>query len=264
MQVRLNSARRKRSFGRTLGAALVAACLSVGAAAHAAIITYAPPTIVGTNVTYPQVSESSNSATLPLYGAPQISGNDLLFRNMNFAATSVGGSPATAFVDGQINFTLTANSGSTLQSLVLSEFGDYNVSATPANPAAVNYVKVYQQALQITVLAVGGVPLATPLVDNTSVVMSVSPSGGDYQTGVDPSTGSWSGLANANLASLFGRSNITSISVSFDNQLLAQSQVGGIGTISKKGLTIDPILTPEPTMLALAGFAGLLMMRKRA
>lgn len=267
MHLRVNFKNRKKSIARVLGTAVVAACLTVVSTANAAIITYAPPTIAGTNVTYPQVSESSNSGTLPLYGAPTISGNELLFTNMNFVSTSVNASPAVSFVDGQVNFTLVANAGSTLQSVAISEFGDYNVSATPSNPAAVNFVKVYPQALQITVLSIAGVPLATPLVNTTSAIMSLSPSGGDFQTGVDPATGSWTGSVTANLASLFGSNQITSIAISYDNQLLAESQLGGIATISKKGFIIDPTLggsVPEPTMLSLLGLSGLAMMRKRA
>jgi len=235
----------------------------LGTSARASIITYAPPPLVGAQVTYPSVSESSDTTSSALYGAPTVSGNDLVFSNLNFAAVSTNASPSLDYVDGQINFTLQADPGSFLQSLDLTEFGDYNVSATPLNPAAINYAQAYQDAVQITVLAINGVPLSTPLIDNTSDVMNITPDNGEYTTNLVPSTGSWSGSADANLAALFGSGQITEIAVSFDNQLLAESESGGIADIAKKGFDVVPITSniPEPTtacvMLAGLGFASL-------
>jgi len=234
----------------------------LGASSRASIITYAPPPLVGAQVTYPSVSESSDTSSSALYGAPTVSGNDLVFSNLNFAAVSTNASPSLDYVDGQINFTLQADPGSFLQSLDLTEMGDYNVSATPLNPAAVNYAQAYENAVQLTVLAINGVPLSTPLVNNTSDVMTVTPDNGEYTTNLVPSTGSWSGSANVNLATLFASGQITEIAVSFDNQLLAESETGGIADIAKKGFDIVPITSsiPEPTaacvMMAGFGFAS--------
>jgi hypothetical protein len=242
----------------------------LGGSSRASIITYAPPTLVGSQVTYPSVSESSDTSTSALYGAPTVSGNDLVFSNLNFAAVSTNASPSLDYVDGQINFTLQADPGSFLQSLDLTEMGDYNVSATPLNPAAVNYAQVYENAVQITVLAINGVPLSTPLVNNTSDVMNITPDNGQYTTNLVPSTGSWSGSADVNLATLFASGQITEIAVSFDNQLLAESETGGIADIAKKGFDIVPITTnvPEPTVVCLVvagfGFASLRRRRRMA
>jgi len=95
--------------------------------------------------------------------------------------------------------------------------------------------------------------------------MAYSPDSGQYQTGVTPSTGSFTGSATANLASLFGSSNITEIAVSFDNELLAESQVGGIADIAKKGFSVTPGVTvPEPSTAALAILAaGAIMLKRR-
>lgn len=248
-------------FARVRGLIVGSAILIGGVvgSVSAAIIDYTPPPLVGTNVTYTSVSESSNTDALPLFGTPTVSGNNLVFNNLNFNANSINGGPPIDFTDGQINFTIQANAGTFLNQIRLSEFGDYNVSATPGSGSN-NFVKVFPQALQITVLDVNGTTLGVPLVDNTSAVMTFSPSGGDYQTNVDPATGSWQGLAIANLSALFGSNQITRISVSFDNQLLAQSQQGGIASISKKGVIVSPNV-PEPMMagvvslLAALGFA---------
>jgi len=247
--------------------ALAGAVPILGAAMplHANIFTYAPPTLPGSTVNYTSVSESSSTNSTPLYGTPTVSGNNLVFSNLNFDAISTNASPALDFVDGQVNFTMQTDPGNYLSTLNLSEFGDYNVSATPSNPAAIDFAKIYPEAVQIEVLAINGVALATPLVNNTSVVMAYSPDSGQYQTGVTPSTGSFTGSATANLASLFGSSNITEIAVSFDNELLAESQVGGIADIAKKGFSVTPGVTvPEPSTAALAILAaGAIMLKRR-
>lgn len=240
--------------------------LAVSAASlRAAIVTYAPPAIVGANVSYTAVSESSTTDPVPLYGTPTLSGNNLAFTNMNFGAASVNAVPGIDLTDGQINFTIQAHQGTFLQTIALQEFGDYNIFSTPGS-GAVNFVKVFPQNLQITVLDINGVPLGTPLVNNTSVAMTLAPSGGDFQTGIDPATGSWQGSALANLAALFASNNITRVAISYDNQLLAQSQVGGIATIAKKGFTIIPTTVPEPigaSMLLIVAGCGAMARRRR-
>ena len=253
-----------RRYSALLVLALFATVMPFGPASHAAIITYAPPALPGTNLSYIAVSESSGTDPVPLYGAPTVSGNNLVFSNMNFTASSVNGAP-TDFTDGQVNITMLANPGSFIQSIQWNENGDYNVTPFP-NVSSINSAKVFSQALQITVLAINGVPLATPLVDNTSVTMALSPNGGTYTTGITPNTGSWQAAALANLATLFGSNKITEVAISYDNQLAAASQVGGIASISKKGVTIDPnVITPEPASLSIAGVValGLLSSRRR-
>jgi hypothetical protein len=259
---------KKSPLCRTLAAVVAASLLSAFAApSRAAIFSYAPPPLIGNQVTYPSVSESSSTSSTPLYGAPTVSGNNLVFSNLNFSAISTNASPALDFVDGQLNFTLQSDPGSFLQTLDLTEFGDYNVSATPANPAAVNFAEAYENDVQITVLAVNGVALNTPLVNNTSDMMMISPDGGQYETDVTPSTGNFTGTADANLAALFGSNQITEIAVSFDNQLLAESQLGGIADIAKKGFDVVPGTgpnVPEPSSASLVLFAvGMGLKRRR-
>ena len=265
------NATRKSDFPRSVAAAIVASLSGFALSARAAIIIYAPPALIGTQVTYPSVSESSNTNTLPLYGAPTVSGNNLVFSNLNFAAISTNGSPALDFVDGQINFTLQSDPGSFLQMLDLSESGDYNVSTTPANPAAMNFVQAYENPVLITILAIDGVSV-TPTT-NSSTVISIT-DGGTFEN--PPSStplsdsGGWTGTAIANLAAIFNSNQITEIAVSFDNQLAAESQTGGIADISKKGFDVIPMTTtgnpgvPEPSVAGLALVAlGMGLKRRR-
>jgi hypothetical protein len=269
---KLRPSRKSEAF-QSLAVAIAASLSGLALSAHASIITYAPPTLIGTQVTYPSVSESSNTNTLPLYGAPVVSGNNLVFSNLNFSAVSTNGSPALDYVDGQINFTLQADQGTFLQALNLTEFGDYNISTTPANPAAVDFVEAYQNPVLITVLAINGVAV-TP-EENSSDTMTIT-DGGVFETPPNPPptpqsiSGSWNGSVTANLDALFGSDEITEISVSFDNDLLAESQTGGIADIAKKGFDVNPSPVngipgmPEPSVMGLAAVAmGMGLKRRR-
>jgi hypothetical protein len=262
---------RKFVFARSMAVVVAMSLSGFGVAARAAIIIYAPPALIGAQVIYPSVSESSETSTLPLYGAPTVSGNSLVFSNLSFAASSINGSPSLDFVDGQINFTLQADPGSFLQMLTLSEFGDYNVSTTPANPAAVDFVEAYQNPVLITVLAIDGVPVAP--MENSSDIMSIT-DGGVFTNPPSSTpvsiTAGWSGTVTADLMALFDSDQITEIAVSFDNELAAQSQPGGIADIAKKGFEVTPGEmsggpgVPEPSVASLALVAlGMGLKRRR-
>lgn len=244
---------RRASFTRTVASAVISLS-AFAVSAKAAIITYAPPTIVGAQVTYPDVSESSSTNPVPLYGAPSISGNDLVFSNLNFAAVSTNGS-GLDFVDGQLNFTLQADPGNFLTSLDLTENGDYNVTqiGTAVGP---NTAEAFEDPVQITLLGINGLPV-TPVINNTADTMIISPDNGLYTTGVNPDPGSFTGAADVNLAAIFGSNQITEIAVSYDDQLAASSQLNGIADIAKKGFDVIPFTTPgtqvmpEPTVASL-------------
>lgn len=243
-----------------LGWAVGALVAGAPLAAIASITTYAPPAPpAGSSVTYPSVSESSPTSSTPLYGMPSQSGNSLVFSNMNFAAVSTDGS-GVSYQDGQINFTLEADPGNFLTSLVLSEFGDFNVTVptTGTDTASID-----PQSAHITVLAENGVAV-TPVELNTAA-LSVSPA--DSVTVAAGGTAvqeNWSGTINANLESMFASDKITEIAVSFDNELYADSSAGGVAEVAKKGFIVTPGgPIPEPATGALLAVAGLLGLRRR-
>ncbi len=243
--------------------ALVAALFigTVVASSKAAVITYAPPTINGTTVTWPAVSENSITNPVPLYGAPSAAGDTLRFRNLTFGANSTNGVPGVDFVDGQLNFIVQAKPGQFIQSLQWSEFGDYFVFDVPGGPIANAFAKASSGGLLITVLEVNNNPVASPLI---TVPLTFNPFGGNFQAGLVPASGAWTGDAFANIAGLYGSNQITRISVSINNQLLASSDPGAVASISKKGVDIVINTIPEPSaaFIVVGAFAGALLRRR--
>ena len=57
------------SFRHSLVLAFAASLFGFAGGSRAAIFSYAPPPLVGSSVTYPSVSESSDTSSTPLYGA---------------------------------------------------------------------------------------------------------------------------------------------------------------------------------------------------
>jgi hypothetical protein len=233
--------------------------LCTAASVFAAPLFYTPPAIDGATVVYDPVSESSGTDPVPLYGTPGIIGDTLIFRNMAFSASSVVGSPVIDFTDGQLNFTVTAKNGFVLSSINWFEKGDYIVFVPPLATGNA-YVRATSPGMLITVLEVGGVPVA-PLYGSAPIAFG--PSGGDFQSGVDPDTGIWTGSGVANLATLFNLTNITKVSVSVDNQLLAYTSGDAVASISKKVVDVGVITIPEPAALGLVAIAGVLGLRRR-
>lgn len=252
-------------LARCIAAACV--CLMAGASSlFGAVITYAPPIITRPDVSYVAVSESSTSDAVPLYGAPlnEPTANRLAFNNMGFSSVSSFGTPVGDFTDGQINLTVDANAGKSLTIFKWTESGDYNISNFFG--AGTNSVFISPQALQIKVLEINNVPV---LLSDSSQFLNYSGTVfSNSAGGFSPVTGNWSATKTVDLVSLFGSSEITKISVSFDNQLIAVSGPGGVAQISKKFVEFAPTVTdlvpvPEPASLAAIGVGTLFLIRRR-
>jgi hypothetical protein len=232
----------------------------VAPTSQAATLGYAP--LSGATVDFPLISESSGTDPVPLYGAPIVQGDTLVFRNMDFNANSVDATPAVDLTDGQLNVIIKSDPGYFISTLSIDEFGDYLVQGTPLAPTAQAFAQITSPGMLITVLEINGVAVSPVLLPTVPVVFG--PSGGDYQTGVDPSTGAWAGSGLANIAALAGSGQVTKISLNYDNQLLAASDEGGVGTISKKGLDVGiDTVVPEPMSFGLLLAAGPMLLMRR-
>ncbi|MFK7789173.1 MAG: PEP-CTERM sorting domain-containing protein [Phycisphaeraceae bacterium] len=242
--------------------ALIAALALSSAAAFnsEAVINYGdysdiPP---GT-ITYTGVTESSGTNALPpaLYGAPDINGDLLDFDPLAFTAQSAGAG-GFDLTDGQLNFTMTAEPGEAINSLIVSEGGDYSFSGV--TPDAGTFLSV-SVATTINILAVDGDTLGLPIEifqTDTFVI--------DYASvGNAPSTGLnlWSLDYTVDILGALNspfQLGATEIEVVIDNQLTTTTTAGNQAFVSKKDFNVN---VPEPTSLALIGLGGLLMVRRR-
>ena len=89
----------------------------------------------GSSVMYLDVTEAANSPgdAPPLFGAPAIFGDTLDFNPTGFSAGASDGS--TDLTDGQLTLGIMAQSGLVIDSLVVSESGDYSLLGFTPNSA---------------------------------------------------------------------------------------------------------------------------------
>ncbi len=246
-------------------AALAALALSAAftGAAQAAPINYG--NFVGTTLMYLGVEENSITDATPLFGAPTIAVDSLVFSPPSFGASSTGGG-APDITDGTLGMTVMAKPGFALASVDFNEAGDYTVLGGGAS----NFVDV-STPIFVTVLEVDGVAI-TPIMVTDSMVFTTD-ADGNFDSATDAGVGViWTGSVSVDLNDVLSDNGIpfvtgvTKAIVRIDNTLVAISQDGGIAFIQKKqfeGVTITIETVPEPTTLGLLGLGGLFMLRRR-
>lgn len=249
--------------------AALAVCFWLAASSSNAAILYGdfsdiPPGAV----MYTDVTESSgtNPVPPPLYGAPDINGNNLDFDPSSFVAAASNGAPNTDITDGQLNFGFMTLPGAGLNSLFISEGGDYSLLGPGTTLTAVRATML----ATVEITHVDGAALANPLT-----VQALSSFNADAAS--SPGSNFWGNtlfvdfgpvLANAGYGP---NSYATKGEVVINNQLSAFSEVNPntIAFIAKKdfkiipGGDLDPNDIPEPTAMALCLLGGLGLATRR-
>ena len=231
-------------FRRTIVA--VAASLAVFLAASAqASINYG--SFVGDQVSFIDVIEGSATDPLPLFGAPNVVGDSLVFTPVEYIAVAEG--PGSDITTATLNMMIAAKDGGLLQTIMIREFGDTGFTGLGGANAATSvigtmFVSFVQNNQFITLPA-------SQLIGNPSNLFNFPPPNGQ---GV-----AWSGVATINLAQL----EVQKVTLTFDNVLTAVASSGGAAFIEKKGVVID-VTVPEPASLSLMAAGALLIgWRKR-
>jgi hypothetical protein len=230
-----------RALTRCIALSLCASLLGLfSSVANAASISYgnfaAPPATQFLNVT-----ESSGTDAVPLYGPPAPFATGLDFDPQSFTASAGGG--GADVTDGQLNFTVAAP---VINSVSLFEAGDYTLAGI-GSPAT----QVFAGAIiRATVTQINGVNIA-PLVLAPS-----NASFGDTLPGtvvVAP----WSLGTTLNIAGqLPAGSNATRVEIAINNQLIGISEPTTVAFIAKKEFIINVNTEiPEPGTFALAGLS---------
>jgi len=236
-------------------ASAIALCLAIlSTIANAATINYG-------NVAFPpsgmalQVTESSGTDPVPLYGPPQPVPGGIDFDPMNFVASSVGG--GGDLTDGQLNMTIESPG---LLSLSLFESGDYSLLGVP--PALATQVAA-GAIIAATVTQINGVNITPmPLVpSNASVGFNLVANPGAVQP--------WSLGTAINIGGQLGPGQrATRVEIQINNQLFAVSQATTAAFIAKKEFFLIGEFIPEPTSAALGALAlcglGMAAARKRS
>jgi hypothetical protein len=245
-------------------------------AAHAVVtVTGTYGDLVGNTVRYQQITESSGTDTVPLYGAPSISADSLSF-NPTFSASS-GGGGIPDITDGQLNFDILAKNGTNgpyntvISNVQFAEAGDFTLAGFSAGGTYVNVSAHFT----VTIKEVDGIAV-DPFFEQVTMVISPN-ADGTFQLGIDgdgPSySESWNGFVDIDVAQILNNKGdayqfgATKVSVVLDNVLTAGSESSTNAYIAKKvaqGMTVTALVTiPEPSSAALLGLGGLALMIRR-
>jgi len=246
----MNQSTRFTNFLRFLARPLALSVLMLSASAHAATINYFNFGPVPPGYTFIDVTESSGTDAVPLYGPPVPFAIGLDFDPKNFIATSVGGGGDVT--DGQLNFSVAAGGKAPGIGVInLFEAGDYSLSGAGTKATQV----LAGAILRATVTEINGVKVApiNLIPVNASVSFDLVANPGIVQP--------WSlGLALNVAGQLAPGQNATRVDVVINNQLLAFSESATLAFIAKKDFVIGIIPVPEPTtmLLGVSGFATVL------
>ena len=258
---------------RKLCAAVALVSLAMLVVGQAAFATINYGNVVGTNVTFGNVSETSTFGDPePLFGAPTGSGNSLLFSPTNFTATTLGAGGLDQ-TGALLQTVITATPLYTIDTLNFTEFGD----ATLLGVASAGTGVFASLAGFVRVLEVNGLPITPVTIGfNAGGLQNGSFTPGTLgTTGLDrntnPGTTLWSGTLSIDIAAALAANSIvgkaTKVELALDNDLYAYTEfASNSAKIQKKAVTGPTIIIdiiPEPGTAALL-CVGLVAMTLRA
>jgi hypothetical protein len=224
---------------------LAIAALTFNATARGASINYGNFNLPG--IMFQDVTESSGTDPVPLYGppAPYVVGLD--FDPIGFTSNATNGN--ADITDGQLNFTVMSGPNAPgIPSISVFEAGDYSMAGAGGNAAT----SVFAGAiLRATITQVNGLPVAP---------ISVPVVNASFSDALPPNqvVAPWSLGLSANIAAALGPGqNATKVEVVINNTLLTTSQPGTLAFIAKKDFRIDIPNIPEPTTLLISAIAGI-------
>lgn len=260
----------RRLFSASAAALVLGLLATFTSIANAASISYGNFGPVAPGISFLDVTESSGTDVVPLYGAPDPYATGLDFDPKNFVASATGG--VADITDGQLNFTVMGqNNGGNIVAIggiSLFEGGDFTLAgsgtaATQVQAGAIVNVKITEidgSAVTPIILTPSNGGVAYNLAADAGIVQPWSL---DLLVDVEAQ------LTSLGVPFIVGA---TKAEVVINNQLLAISEPSTVAFIAKKEFVIDIVpdlgVLPEPGTLAMAGVAlcgiGAISRRKRS
>jgi hypothetical protein len=224
-------------------AAVVCICLLLSQIASAAAINYGSFGPVPPGVSFTNVTESSGTDPVPMYGPPAPFATGLNFTPTNFVSTATGGD--SDITDGQLNFTIVGSPNNSINSISLFEAGDYTLVGTGTTLTST----LAGAIIRATVTEINGVPVAPISLApaNASVGFDLISNPGVVQP--------WSLGTILNIAGqLAAGQSATRVDISINNQLISLSEEASAAFIAKKSfnLNVAAAPVPEPSSIGLS------------
>lgn len=205
------------------------------------------PNVSGPNVSFTQITEDSVTSTLPLFGAPTLIGDKLMFFPTRFASNSVNDQANTT--SGTLKLVANALAANAfIQNITIQEFGDWMLTGT--GNASAN---------------VAGLLTVTDL-DTSSVFtapLTVTPDG---PFSLPNNSGQFQAAAAINLPFDLGAGTGTKrAQIVFNNNLQTVAGPGTAAFIQKKVIAGPGVIIviPEPATMSLLAVGGVLALIRR-
>ena len=252
----------------------LALLLGLALSAAAAPTNYNYGSFSGTNFDFIDTNETVQTADddpNPLFEAPSVAGNQLIFTPSSFDADSSGGVGGIDTSHSTFNATITSTTpGVFVDMISIDEAGDIILSAFPpgSGTGATGVIATMSGTVQILAAldtsVIGEIITFGGIGADFDSIFTPGPVTNQLFVGLQPSgTFAWTGSVDIDIASLFGAAGVTSVELQFNNSLMANSEPGTSSLIQKKAVDGPKItVVPEPATGALLA-CGLLALAAR-
>jgi|GEM_PF-733477 len=201
----------------------------------------------GTNVSFLNVREGSSTDPVPLFGAPMVVNNRLLFNPLTF--TSFANDGDADVTSGTLSVVISASQAAFLEVIRIVETGDFTMlgSGTDATSATINGLAV-------------ATDLDPGIGDTMTAPLAVTPDA-PYHLPTDGDFGEFEAVTEIDLTGL----GIRTVILNLNNNLQTTSEEGTSSFIQKKTVEIEveDIPIPEPTTAMLLAVAAVGIIRRR-
>jgi len=220
-------------------------------------------TLEGDTVRFTDISESSFTDPLPLFGAPTIVGDSLGFGLPLFSSSSTSGTSDTT--SGTLAILIEALPGYYIERIYLDESGDFTIF--PVGTAA-TFASIYTP-VDLDILEIDGAAPTSPVTVAANLVF---PSDGEWNLADDGMFfgESWSGSLDLDVSAAVADSgnsgHATKVYFEMENVLNTGSEPGTSALITKKvfgGVSVTTSAIPEPATLTLLAIAAALLLARR-
>jgi hypothetical protein len=201
-----------------------------------------------------------NSATLGLFGTPQLIGDYLVFTPNQFAAQSLNGTGTDTTTSVATGIQLVANPGYQFGNLSVAAVGDYLMQG-PGTSVGVSGTLTATDAARPLTQTVANLVVASPLNIANGIVQNWSGSAqiNNSTPTVTPGYNPWLASAGTIDVQLANWLTATTTPGTGDSQAFIQEKFSSVE------LVIDPVAVPLPSglLLGLSGLAGLACLGRR-